>query len=159
VDQADERPRSLRSVGKFTGPPAFVLPGLLVPLVLACAVSAAPRPRTSEVAAVQGFLAAAVVNHDGEAACSYLTPGAREEFERHGAGPTCQMFFAATELPGVDSIRQIKALNYAVRDNVVSVDGLRLRLVRGGPPEFHPPPEPWRIAAFSAAPALHAYGW
>jgi hypothetical protein len=138
-----------------------LISALLAALVLAGAIIAAPRPPTSEAATVRGFLDAAVVNHDGETACSYLTAAAREEFERHGQGPTCTQFFAATALPGVESDRQVKQLSETVRGDAVTVDGIRFDLRRGvGAAEFRPPPEAWRIESFSAAaPPQRDAGW
>jgi hypothetical protein len=151
-DVPHERPRWLRPFDAVAARMPFFLPALLVPVVVAAAVLAAPRTPTSEAATVRGFLDAAVVNHDGETACSYLTAAAREEFEQHDKGPTCTQFFAASDLPGVQSDRQVKQLSETVRGDSVSVDGLKFDLRPGvGVTEFRPPPEAWRIESFSSA--------
>jgi hypothetical protein len=97
-----------------------LLPALLLPLVVAGGVLAAPRPQRTPVATVRGFLTAAVVDNDGESACAYLTARARVDFEGHGLSghDTCQRFFGGATLRlgghAISSDGQVSALHYAV---------------------------------------------
>ena len=139
------------------------LPAVIVPLVAVSIVRAESAPEAGPAATVRGFLEAAVVDNDGEGACSYLTARARIAFE----GPdlnrsTCQIFFggAALNLGGlaVASDGQVDALHYSVRsagpERIVTVShagrSIRFTLRRGNEvelSEFAPPPTSWRIDA------------
>jgi hypothetical protein len=146
-------------------PPRLALvPALLVPLVVAGSLLAAPRPQHTPVAAVRGFLDQAVVNDDGEAACTYLTARARVDFEGHGLdGPeSCQSFFGTATLRlggrAISSDRQVDRLHFAVApagaDRLVTVSSggqeirFRLRPADGYERQaFAAPATPWRIAS------------
>jgi hypothetical protein len=146
-------------------PPRLALvPALLVPIVVAGSLLAAPRPQQTPVAAVRGFLDQAVVNDDGEAACTYLTARARIDFEGHGLkGPaSCQSFFGTATLRlggrAITTERQVDRLHYAVApvgaDRLVTVSSggqevrFRLRPADGYERQaFGAPVTPWRIAS------------
>jgi hypothetical protein len=146
-------------------PPRLALvPALLVPLVVAGGLLAAPRPQHTPVATVRGFLDQAVVNDDGEAACTYLTARARVGFEGQGLkGPaSCQSFFGTATLRlggrAISSERLVDRLHYAVApigaDRLVTVSSrgqeirFRLRPADGYERQaFGAPVTPWRIAS------------
>jgi hypothetical protein len=120
----------------------------LVPLIVAGAVHAAPRPAGSPVATVKGFLSSAVVDNDGVTACTYLTAGARAGIERGGA--TCETFFGGASLRRVSSDHDLAKLRYVVSGRVVTVDGVRFVLRRANAVELqesHAPDTSWRIAS------------
>lgn len=140
-----------------------VMPGLLVPLVVAGAVAAAPRPHGTPAATVRDFLSAAVVDNDGVTACKYLTARSRVDFEgRNAVRSSCESFFggAGLTLGGrtVSSNAQLDALHYRVtaqeRDRLVTVSyrgqaiGFLLRPANAPElDEFQAPPTSWRIAS------------
>jgi hypothetical protein len=135
---------------RFIGGPLFL--AALVPLIVAGAVHAAPRPQGSPAATVRSFLDVGVVDEDGVTACTYLTAGARVGIERGGA--TCESFFGAAGLPGVTSDAKVDRLHYAVTklgsDRVVTVDGLRFVLRPANAVELQEAQAPagdWRIAS------------
>jgi hypothetical protein len=116
------------------------------------------------LARVRGFLDQAVVNDDGEAACTYLTARARVGFEGHGLeGPaSCQSFFGTATLRlggrAISSERLVDRLHYAVApigaDRLVTVSSggqeirFRLRPADGYERQaFGAPVTPWRIAS------------
>jgi hypothetical protein len=107
--------------GRPRWPPRLaLLPAVLIPLVVTGSVLAAPRPQGTPIATVRGFLTAAVVDDDGEAACTYLTARARVDFEGPGMrGPeSCQSFFGGATLRlgeyAVTSDQLVDRLHYAV---------------------------------------------
>ena len=145
-------------------PRLALLPAVLVPLVVAGGVLAAPRPQGTPAATVRGFLAAAVVDDNGEAACTYLTAQARVDFEGHGlTGPrSCQSFFGGATLrlgdSTVTSDTQVDRLRYSVKsegaDRLVTASndgraiGFLLRpATRFEEQVFGAPPTPWRITS------------
>jgi hypothetical protein len=129
-------------------------------------------------ATVRDFLSAAVVDGDGNAACNYLSPRARESFERHSsATPNCETFFASAHLTlgglAVHSDAQVAALTYRVTSRGasrlvrVSHDGqsLAFLLSPASSPDrnaFHGPATPWRIessvTALGSRPASASVG-
>jgi hypothetical protein len=165
---------------RWAGARRFVfVPLVALPLVVGGALLLAPRPRTTPIATVRDFLTAAVVDTNGQTACTYLTAEARVDFEGPGlSGPaTCQSFFggAMLRLGGVTvaSRAQLDRLDYAVtrqgRDRLVTASyhgqSIRFELWPANGFEvnaFHAPDTPWRIASavnalgtgpFASAPA------
>jgi hypothetical protein len=145
-------------------PRLALLPALLVPLVVAAGLLLAPRPQRTPVATVRGFLDQAVVNDNGEAACTYLSARARVGFEGHGLkGPaSCQSFFGTATLRlggrAISTDRQVDRLHYAVApsgaERLVTVSSggqeirFRLRPADGYERDaFGAPRTPWRIAS------------
>jgi hypothetical protein len=140
------------------------VPAVLVLLVVGGALLVAPRAQGTPVATVRDFLTAAVVDDDGQTACTYLTARARVDFEGSGlSGPaTCQSFFggAVLRLGGlaVSSDAGLDRLRYAVtpqgRDRLVTVSyrgqAMAFVLTPANGFErnaFDAPPTPWRIAS------------
>ena len=138
-----------------------IVPALIVPPVAAAVVRAESRPQDTPVATVREFLRAAVVDNDGETACSYLTPRARLDFE--GASrlnTTCEVFFGGTSLRlgglAVTSDTDVDSLHYSVADHegepIVTVShggqAMRFMLRKADSVEreaFLAPPTSWRI--------------
>lgn len=153
-------------------------------VVLVCAVGvaagvadAATRAsrgsQDTPLATVRDFLGSAVVNHDGFAACRYLTPRARVSFEASSAGQTCESWFGGAELTlggmQVQSNAQLGQVTYRIltrgADRLVQVSqrgqsvSFLLRPADGTDAnEFHAPPTHWRIDSSVAAlaPAMTA---
>jgi hypothetical protein len=142
----------------------LLLPAALIPLVVTGSVFAAPRPQGTPIATVRGFLTAAVVDDNGEAACTYLTARARVDFEGPGLrGPeTCQSFFGGATLRlgeyAVSSDQLVDRLHYSVTtvgsDRLVTIShgGQAMSFLlqpadRFERQAFAAPPTPWRIAS------------
>ncbi len=164
------RPRRVRRpLGRRdTARPRGIGLTVLVPLLLggALALGACGADADDPRVAVREFLVAAAVDHNGEAACSFMTGRARRQAERRvGEGVTCQEAFddAELSLDGTDAPtgRQIYDLPVEIRGDgsareaIVRVDGRirSFRLVRADPneqAEFEPPDTEWRIDSGAA---------
>jgi hypothetical protein len=159
--------------GRTRRPPLLaLLPAVLIPLVVTGSVLAAPRPQRTPIATVRDFLAAAVVDDNGEAACTYLTAAARVDFEGSGLrGPaTWQSYFGGATLRlgeyTVTSDQLVDRLHYALAvvgsDRLVTVShgGQAMRFLlqpanRVEQQAFAAPRTPWRIASSVTALGSH----
>ena len=166
---ATPRRESGRRRSRFSWPPAL----LAVAGVIAIAAPAtaahtirATRQDTPQ-ATVRDFLAAAVVDQNGNAAAGYLSPRARISYEGHSpADPDDEQFFAGAHLSlgglNVQSGAQLNQLTYTLlhggNDPAVWVShGNQGMLFVLGPAsttdrnEFRGPQTPWRIESGVAA--------
>jgi hypothetical protein len=141
---------------------------LMIPLLIggALALGGCGADADDPRVAVREFLVAAAVDHNGEAACSFMTGRARRQAERSvGEGVTCQEAFddAQLSLDGTDAPtgREIYDLPVEIRGDasapeaMVRVDGRirSFRLVRADPneqDEFEAPNTEWRIDSGAA---------
>lgn len=140
---------------------AQLVPRLLVLVLGAASLVGCGQEQNDPDVAVQEFLIAAGVDHDGEQACSYLTGRARRAAERNaGPGARCPELFDAATLPidgedepDVEAVRDlpIETSGYGRRREVVVTVGDETRtlgLVEADPDqerEFEAPDTHWRI--------------
>jgi hypothetical protein len=144
---------------------SFVGRALAAPVTAAHTIRA-DRQDTPQ-ATVRDFLAAAVVDRDGDAAAAYLSPRARLSYQGHStAGPDDAQFFADAHLTlgglNVQSNAQLKQLSYTLlqagKQPAVWVShgdqGMLFALAPASTTdrsEFRGPQTPWRIESGVAA--------